>query len=696
MRIARRLTFAFRRIRPQLQAEAAECSAACLCMIADYLGYRVTIAELRRTQSISLRGASINDLVAAADSIGLRARAVKVDISELNRVRLPAVIHWRMNHFVVLERQHLDGARIVDPAVGRRRISREELSESFTGVALEVAPGQLFRARQPLPTLGLRHFLTEAPGLPRQLAIVLGLSLVLQSITLLTPFYAQWVVDDIVISGDTSLLGVLALSFATLAVLHAVLTATRGWLVIWISARLSFDWATGLFAHLLRLPVDYFEKRNIGDIQSRFGSLQPVRELLTTQTVEGLIDGAMAIVILAVLLYYDLGLTAIVLLSVSLYALLRLSLLIPARARTLEIVRQRATVEAQLLETLRGIYAVKSYSLAHCRHREYERRTADAVQVEASLAQLNVSQQVANQLLFALQNVAVLWLGAIRVIDGRISTGMLIAFIAYKHQFSTRSAALVDKLIEFRLIRAHLSRLSDIVEQPADSAEATIGPSKDHYPDRPQLAFDNLGFRYADNEPFVFRDLTLALPALGSVALVAPSGFGKTTLLKVLAGLLQPVEGSIRLGTRTVTAHNIADYRSNVSFVMQNDVLFNGSIADNIAMFAEYPDDKQIQAAAQLAAVHDEVMAMPMAYRTLIGDMGSTLSGGQQQRIVLARALYRQPRILLLDEATSHLDAAKEREVAQSLAALKLLRIHVAHRETTISHCDTVLHLDKL
>lgn len=290
-----------------------------------------------------------------------------------------------------------------------------------------------------------------------------------------------------------------------------------------------------------------------------------------------------------------------------------------------------------------------------------------------------------------MERIIIIWIAALAVLRNELSVGMLFAFISYKDQFSQRMAGLIDKVLELRMLRLHGDRFADIVfSRPEDSAKES---QNDTLSLPLSLEIANLSFRYADSEPFVIQGLNLSIPAGQCIAITGASGCGKTTLVKVLLGLLRPSEGEMVIGGKKLAQLGLTNYRSLIGAVMQDDCLFAGSIADNICFFDQAPDFSWIQQCASLAAVHNEILAMPMGYNTLVGDIGSGLSGGQHQRLLLARALYRKPRILILDEATSNLDIWNEQAVNTSIKKLQLTRIVVAHRPETIAMADRVVLL---
>ena len=339
---------------------------------------------------------------------------------------------------------------------------------------------------------------------------------------------------------------------------------------------------------------------------------------------------------------------------------------------------------------MRGIQSVKLFNRQTQRKTVYDNLVVDNFNAGIRVQKLGIAFHSLNGTLFGIENIAVVWLGAALVLDGGFSIGMLFAFIAYKQQFTSRITSFIEKGIEFKMLGLHTERVADIALTTPEPDDALESPTDAELP--AAIEIRNLSFRYSDAEPWVLHNVNLSIAAGESAAIIGPSGCGKTTLLKIILGLLPTTEGEVLIGGKNVQRLG-SRYRSMIGTVMQEDQLFAGSLADNISFFDPEPDQARIESCAQIAAVHQDILAMPMAYNTLIGDMGTTLSGGQKQRVLLARALYKQPKILALDEATSHLDVTRERQVNDAIRQLKLTRLIIAHRPETIASADRVIIL---
>jgi ATP-binding cassette subfamily B protein RaxB len=677
--------------RPVIQSEAAECGLACLAMVAEAHELRIGLPELRQRFPLSLKGAKLSHLIVIAQQLGFTTRPLRLEMEDLGKLKLPCILHWDLNHFVVLAKVGRSKVTILDPAVGERKLSFAEVSAHFTGVALELTPGPEFKPQRAMPAVSLRQLTGKVSGLWRSLALIGLLSVALQVFVLLGPFYLQWVVDQVLVSADRDLLVVLGLGFGLALLLQVGTGLLRGWSVVYLSSQLGLQWMGNVFAHLLKLPLDFFEKRHLGDITSRMQSVQAIQKTLTTSFVEAIIDGLMAVVTLGMMLLYSWKLALVTLLAVALYLGLRAIAYRPVRDRTEQQLVAAAKQQTHLLETLRGMQSLKLAGSEPTRQATYANLMTETVNQEVRLARMGLGFNTASQLVFGIERIAVIWIGATLALSNVFSAGMLIAYLAYKDQFAQRVSGLIDKWIEFRMLRLHGERLADIVLTPPEESLALpdLPPPADT-----RIEVSGLSFRYAEGEPWVLKDCSFTVEPGESVAIIGASGCGKTTLVKLMLGLLKPSEGTIKVGGQDLHRIGPQNVRKVVGAVMQDDQLFAGSIAENIAFFDPEIDFERVEKAARLAAVHEDIAAMPMGYHGLIGDMGSALSGGQKQRIILARALYRDPRILFLDEATSHLDVMRERLVNEAVRNLKLTKVIVAHRPETIASADRVLVLE--
>jgi ATP-binding cassette subfamily B protein RaxB len=673
------------------QTEAAECGLACLVMIAGYHGLRADLPAMRQRFSVSLRGATLNHIIKFAAALDLTGRPLRVELEDLAYLKAPCILHWKMEHFVVLKKVTRKYVYLHDPAVGPRRVSFAEASRYFTGVALELTPTPSFVQREERRPLRLRDLIGRISGLKRALAQIFVLAAALEIFSIISPLFLQLTVDKVLASFDRDLLFTLGIGFMLLIGLQTFLGALRSWTTLYFGTALKLQWYANLFSHLVRLPVSFFEKRYFGDILSRFESAEAIQRTLTNNFIETLLDGLISIFVLAVMFLYSRQLALLVIASVVIYVLLRNFAYLPLRRSMEEQIMRLSKQQTYLIETLRGIRTIKVLGREDGRKTRWMNLLADTTNAQVASEKLTLLFKAANGLIFGLQSVAVVWAGATLVLGGKFSVGMLFAFVAYQEQFKARITNLVDRLYEFRMLSLQVQRLADVVlEKPESTLMDPLGTEVEDA----SIDVKRLFFRYSDTEPWLLNDITFRINPGECVAIVGASGAGKSTLLKLMAGLLKPQSGDV-----VVNGHSVCESRAavlgNVGFVLQDDCLFAGTIADNIAFSSDVADMSRVEECARLACLDDEINQMHMGYNTLIGDMGSALSGGPQQRLLLARALYQRPSILILDEATSHLDVPTEQRIAAMLVELRMTRIFAAHRPDTIRIADRVITLSR-
>lgn len=670
------------------QAESGECGLACVGMVASFHGYVTDLTTLRREYPVSNKGATLADIIAIASHVGLGARAVRCEVEELRNLRVPAILHWNMNHFVVLIQA--DDRRIIihDPASGRASCSPDSVSKNFTGVALELSPTARFQRRHERRPVRLDSLMKFDGTTWKALFQGLVLSLLLQFFVLTGPFFMQLVIDEAILKSDLSLLAAVAAGFALLKIFEVVTTAFRSLVFQFVSNLMTFDMKARLFHHLLRLPLAYFHRRHIGDIQQRFQSLQPICDLVISGVIAAIIDGALALSVGALLFAYSPLLALIVIGAIALYTGFRLSFLEMTRRVAGDLLVAQAKESTRFLETIRAMQAIKVAGAEAPREGLWRNHAAASINAGFRAGNVNIGWAAISQLILAMSTILTVYIAASATIAGHMTVGAVTAFLAYKGQLEQRLIALVEQWINWRLLDVHLERVSDIaLHDREQNIDAPILQRR--LEGRVDLI--DVKFRYAPFEPEILKGVDLRIEPGEFVAITGPSGSGKSTLLKVLAGLYQPTSGGVQFDGLPLSSWGPRSIREQVGIVMQDDTLLAGSIAENIAFFVDNIDMMRVIEAAKLACIDDEIQCMPMGYRSLVGDMGSSLSGGQQQRVILARALYGRPRLLIMDEGTAHLDVPVERQINGKLKSLSITRIVVAHRTDTIVTADRVI-----
>jgi ATP-binding cassette subfamily B protein RaxB len=628
--------------------------------------------------SPSLKGVTLKHVSQVAESMGLAARGVQAPLEGLHKLQLPAVLHWDMNHFVVLTKVTARHLYVNDPGRGKRKLSIAEASRHYTGVAMEMTPNQNFRRGDEREKVSAWQLLSAGGGLGGTVVQLVVLSLALEVFAIAMPFFLQLVVDRVLVGRDVDFLTVLGIAFAALVLIQVAVSAVRAMVGVYLSTHFNLRLLTTLFQHLLRLPLGWFEKRNIGDIVSKFRSVDAIQKTLTTNFVETFIDGVMVIATLAVMFFYSTKLTLVVMAAAITYAGLRWWFYYPQRYATDEQLAHEAKASTHFIETLRGMMALKLNLRENERRAAYQNLVVEQVNASVRVQQVGILQRASNSLVFGIENVVVIWLGALLVMDGKFSVGMLYAFLGFKLVFLSRINNLVDKWNEFRMLDLHAERIADIA----------LAEPETRAPSAPVIAVTNepleietrgLGFAYGP-EGYAFRDVNLEIRPGQRIAIVGPSGCGKTTLLKVLLGLLTPSEGQVIVNGRDLRDWDIGQYRARIGAVMQEDQLFIGTIEDNISFFDPDHDPARVRECATLAQVDAEIANTPMGYNTIVGSLGMSLSGGQKQRVMLARALYRRPQVLFLDETLDQVDTAQETRIRDAIARIVPTTVVVSHR----------------
>ncbi|EKI7042267.1 peptidase domain-containing ABC transporter [Escherichia coli] len=673
------------------QTETTECGLACLAMICGHFGKNIDLISLRRKFNLSARGANLAGINGIAEQLGMVTRALSLELDELGALKMPCILHWDFSHFVVLVSVKRNRYVLHDPARGRRYLGREEMSRYFTGIALEVWPGSEFQAETQQTRISLRSLINSIYGIKRTLAKIFCLSVVIEAINLVMPVGTQLVMDHAIPAGDRGLLTLISAGLMFFILLRAAVSMLRAWSSLVMSTLINVQWQSGLFDHLLRLPLAFFERRKLGDIQSRFDSLDTLRATFTTSVIGFIIDSIMVVGVFVMMLLYGGYLTWIVLCFTTIYIFIRLVTYGNYRQISEECLVREARAASYFMETLYGIATVKIQGMVGIRGAYWLNMKIDAINSGIKLTRMDLLFGGINTFVTACDQVVILWLGAGLVIDNQMTIGMFVAFSSFRGQFSERVTSLTSFLLQLRIMSLHNERIADIAlhekeeKKPEIEIVAHMGPIS--------LEANDLSYRYDSQSAPIFSALSLSVAPGESVAITGASGAGKTTLMKVLCGLFEPDSGRVLINGIDIRQMGINNYHRMIACVMQDDRLFSGSIRENICGFAEEMDEDWMVECARASHIHDVIMNMPMGYETLIGELGEGLSGGQKQRIFIARALYRKPGILFMDEATSALDSESEHFVNVAIKNMNITRVISAHRETTLRTVDRVIYI---
>ncbi|MEU9890649.1 peptidase domain-containing ABC transporter [Sphaerisporangium sp. NPDC051011] len=673
-----------------LQNTDTECGAACLAMVLCHHGHRTTLHQVAERLQVGRDGLSAKAIVDGARDHGLKARAFSLAPEDLARVPLPAVAHWEFNHFVVVERWSPDRVDIVDPARGRRRLTAEEFGAGFTGVLLVFEPGEGFRrGTSSMASAWRREFVRTLFRRRRGLlAQVIAASLLLQLLGLALPLFSELLIDTIVPSRAAEVLSLLGGAVLLAGAAQFVIGYLRAALLVAVRARADQELTESVVGHLVALPYRYFTRRGKGDLVTRAASVSTLGDILTGQVVAALLDGPLAVGYIVLVYLYDpvfgLALTGL--------ALLQTLLLLATTSRMAALTQQELTAlsasQGSLIQTITGIETLKASGAERQAVEQWAAHFARHLNADV---RTGLTRGLLDSALSAIRVVAplgLLWLGAWRVLDGQLTVGTLIALNAIAVGALTPLGSLMTGLQSLQQAGAHFDRLSDILAsepEPSDGIEVLRL--------RGAVELREVGFRHDPRGPWTVRDVSVSVRPGQKVALVGPSGSGKSTLARLLLALHTPVTGEIRYDGVPASELNLRTLRRQFGVVTQDPALFNGSIRENISLNDPGASLDRVVAAARLAALHDEIVDMPMGYETMLTD-GGGLSGGQRQRLALARAVLSRPKVLLLDEATSNLDSATEAVIEANLSRLVQTRIVIAHRLSTIRDADLILVVD--
>lgn len=687
------ISFPFgRRLPLILQSEQSECGLACLGMIAGYYGYQATISELRRDAPVSSRGLSLGGLIRTAMGLRLSARAVRVELHDVVHLRLPCILHWNVSHFIVLKSASRRHVVIHDPAYGTRKMRWKEFSAAFTGYAVELWPGSDFQTKKSEEIVPLRSILGRLHGYFGVASQVIALAVLIECLGLANPLFMQWTLDHVIPLHDDSLLVTLAIGFLLLALTTEALRLIRAFVVAHVGAILNLQLRVNAFNHLLGAPMEYYAKRGAGEIISRFSSIDVIQRTITGSVLEVYLDGLVAVITLAMMVAYSPKLAFISFGALLIYFTIRSFSYINIRSLTEELIVHTGKQTSHLIESIHGARSIKLFQRQAERSSIWQRHLANQVNADYRVQQTQVLCRSGCALVFASEKIVVVYFAAMSILDGAMSAGLLVAYIAYKTQFIEKLTSLIDKAFEIRMLSLQTARLADIFHTPREDA----GTSDLILPSTWGIELRNVSFQYGSQDRSVLSDVNLKISAGECIAIVGPSGCGKSTLLNIICGLLRPTKGDIYIGGLVVNASNLQSLRRAIGVVMQDDNLLAGTISENISFFDMNPDTELVKKCAAIAAIDEDIRAMPMGYESHIGELGTTISGGQKQRILLARALYKRPQVLIMDEATSHLDVETENQVNTNISSLRMTRIIVAHRPETIRSADRIIDLSTI
>ncbi len=679
-----------------LQLSETDCGAACLSMILRYFGKHVSINRLRDLANVSREGSSLYSIAEAAETLGFHSRGIKASFDHLEKVELPAIAHWEGFHYVVLYEVKPNRVVIADPAIGLRKLTREQFEKGWTGYLLLLTPTPKLEGVEESKTTSGRFLPLLKPYRSLLFEIFLA-SLVLQLFGLASPIFTQVIVDNVLVHKSTSMLNILLVGMLFIAVFQTATTALRYYLLVHTTRRIDMQMVVEFYRHVLSLPMRYFEERKVGDILKRFNENAHIRDFLTGRALGVTLDCLMIFVYLALMFYYNVKLTLLALVFIPGYIALTLVVTPIFKRQYREAFEKSAEADSQMVESVSGVGTVKATAAERSIRWKLEGLIVKSLNVQFRSALTGMATISIGNMLQTLNTIFLFWYGAHLVIDGELSVGQLVAFNVLVGNVTRPILSVVDLWREFQEISIAFERLNDVFDAKPEE-DPTVQARIKMPRIRGQIKFDNVTFRYPTRaDKNALQNVNLEILPGQTVALVGRSGAGKTTFANLLLRLHQPNEGRIFIDGHDLRQVSIASLRSQVGVVPQDVFLFSGTIRENIAFGDPDAPLEQVVGASMLAGAHEFVSELPLGYETKIGERGQSLSGGQKQRIAIARALFKKPRILIFDEATSALDTESERAIQQNLDQILKDRttLIIAHRLSTVRNADMIVVMDR-
>ncbi|HEY0080775.1 MAG TPA: peptidase domain-containing ABC transporter [Pyrinomonadaceae bacterium] len=685
-----------RRYPALLQFSEMDCGAASLAMVLRYYSKHVSINRLRDMVNVTREGAALHSIAEAAETLGFHTRGIRAAYEHLLKIDLPAIAHWEGYHYIVLYEARADRVVVADPAIGLRRLSREEFEKGWTGYLLlfEATP-QVEEIEESKTTY--RRFLPMLRPYRKLLFEIFLASLLLQLFGLATPIFTQVIVDKVLVHKSTSMLNILLVGMLIVALFQTATTALRFYLLVHTTRRLDMTMVVNFYKHILSLPMRYFEERKVGDIMRRFNDNARIRDFLTGRAIGVVLDTMMIFVYLALMLYYNARLSLVALLFIPCYVALTAIYTPIFKRQFRESFEKSAKAESRMVEFVTGIGTVKATAAERRMRWNLEGLIVKSLNVQFRSALSGMWVISAANLLQTLNVIILFWYGARLVIAGDLSVGQLVAFNLLVANVTRPIVNLVDLWREFQETNIAFERLNEVFD--AKPEEESAGRSLIRLPRiRGHIRFENVTFRYPTRpDKNALQNINLEIAPGQTVALVGRSGSGKTTFANMLLRLHQPNEGRIFVDGYDLRQVSLSSLRSQVGVVPQDVFLFSGTIRENIAFGDPDAPLEQVVGAAMLAGAHEFISELPYGYEAIIGERGQSLSGGQKQRIAIARALFKRPRILIFDEATSALDTESERAIQQNLDEILKDRttLIIAHRLSTVRNADLIIVMDR-
>lgn len=680
-----------RKLPMYMQSEEAECGLACIAMIANFHGHNIDLHSLRSIIATAGRGMNLLEMRHLFLELQLKAQALRVELEELIILPKPAVLHWNHDHFVVLQKITKKWLWIHDPAVGIRKCKREEVSKAFTGITLIVEPMQQFVGLTCRQRLKLRDFIFQIAGYKHTIILLTTASICIEIGYLIPTILLQYITDAAVETDDILNFIILLIGVTLSLSLFVLLTYVKERFLMQVVLKFKEQFFANVMYHLMFLPLTFFQKRLNGQIQFSFQALGEIQKKITTDAFQFLFEVVILLVSAIVMMIYSVQLSMVVFFAIITSFIIRVLSYHHLKSFRQQAFHQHGLVAAFFLETIQLMLPIKAAAKELERLERWRVHYVNALNSDFVVSRLQLVYQTFNQLLANIEYVFIVGIGVYLIKNNKISIGMLLAFLAYRTSCVTKAQDVLTKFFEYLLLKIEISRVNDILSMPTEKLNLSFKLPKKV---TGELTVQDVSFSYSPEHSLI-EQVNLTVNAGEKLAIIGPSGCGKTTLLKLMMGLMAPLKGEILLDGTKITTWGLHYYRQLIGAVMQEDKLLSASLSENIIFFSERVDHNWLYEVCRICAVEEFVNSLPMGYATRIGEQGILLSGGQKARILLARALYKKPKILFLDEATSHLDVVCEANIYAAISGLNLTQIMVAHRSESIDVADRVYALHK-
>lgn len=687
-------TRAYKRVPFISQTEIAECGLACLSMIASAHGQIVDLSTLRQRFNCSTRGTTVRDLVQIAGDLGFACKVLRLELLQLSSLRLPAILHWSFNHFVVLESFSRKGAIILDPSQSRRLVNSSELNQNFTGIAVEISP--IIDIRNTVPksqSIRSRDLWPRHLNLGLDVTKIIALSFLIQVSVLLVPLSLASAMECFQVSIAAYSGMICLLIFLSIGVVAHTARFVRGLLMLRIAPIIAMEVMQSIMHRLLSIDMRWFAKRTIGDVIDRISSTSYIHKFILGEGLVCAVDFAVIFVALAFGAWVNILLSVVIFFSLSLKTLVYLLFSPLIEQQILDQTVRQARQNTILIDIVRTIRSLKLANCEHGRVASWLLSYTKLIRSENALNSTNLTIEYLDNLLGALTLSGILG-SAFFQKDGVQNTAVTsFSFIVLYQILSTSFDRILRAYLAYKNMRVHLDRLADVLYAEAEENAQGWEPADDHK-FLGKVTIRDVRFGYSNLEPEIICGINLEIQAGEFVAITGASGSGKSSLLKLLLRMEKPTTGVILFDHSDIGLMSKATFALRVSAVLQDDTLLTGTIRDNISLFDPQPDGERLRRAAEMACIHDDIASMPMKYNTFVSESSAHMSGGQKQRIILARALYKNPSVLIVDEPTSNLDVDTERRINGNIAGLRITRIMVAHRPESIDAADRVIRIE--